>query len=114
MASVRRPGRASIFSPATAREREENFESYWLYQQRRDGEILEDNRDLTEKKNKRARPRRAPPAGPGAVSSQLRHDARRSAEPRSPDPAADLSLQVRASRMDRHLAGLGWGPVGRP
>ena len=55
MASVRRPGRASIFSPATAREREENFESYWLYQQRRDGEILEDTRDLTEKKMNLAR-----------------------------------------------------------
>src|SRR4029453_14632152 len=48
MASVRRPGRASIFSPATSREREENFESYWLYQQRRDGEILEDAKDLSE------------------------------------------------------------------
>src|SRR5262245_21001072 len=49
MASMGRPGRASIFSPATAREREANFESYWLYQQRRDGGILEDVRDLAEK-----------------------------------------------------------------
>jgi len=49
MTSVQRPGRVSIFAPATAREREENFESYWLYQQRRDGEILEDTKDLSEK-----------------------------------------------------------------
>src|SRR5437879_9792038 len=42
--------RVSIFSPATACEREENFESYWLYQQRRDGEILEDTKDLSEKR----------------------------------------------------------------
>jgi hypothetical protein len=49
MASIGRPGRASIFSPATAREREANFESYWLYQQRRDGAILEDVKDLAEK-----------------------------------------------------------------
>ena len=49
MTSPLRPGRVSIFAPATAREREENFESYWLYQQRRDGEILEDAKDLAEK-----------------------------------------------------------------
>ena len=55
MAPSRRPGRASIFSPATAREREENFESYWRYQLRRDGEILEDTKDLTEKKKHLAR-----------------------------------------------------------
>ena len=54
MTSVQRPGRVSIFSPATAREREENFESYWLYQQRRDGEILEDTKDLSEKRKKLA------------------------------------------------------------
>lgn len=50
-----RPRRRSIFSPATAREREENFESYWLYQQRRGGEILEDAKDLTEKRKSLAR-----------------------------------------------------------
>jgi hypothetical protein len=55
MASIGRPARASIFSPATAREREANFESYWLYQQRRDGEILEDAKDLTEKQKTLAR-----------------------------------------------------------
>src|SRR5262249_49868941 len=51
---VQRAGRLSIFSPATAREREANFESYWLYQQRRDGEILEALKDLTEKRKPRA------------------------------------------------------------
>src|SRR5438132_3374945 len=55
MASIRRPGRASIFSPATEREREENFESYWRYQQRRDGEILEEAKDLSEKQKNLAR-----------------------------------------------------------
>src|SRR5215813_14999365 len=55
MTTIQRPGRVSIFSPATAREREENFESYWLYQQRRDGEILEDTKDLSEKQKALAR-----------------------------------------------------------
>ena len=55
VSSVRGPRRLSIFSPATARQREENFESYWLYQQRRDGEILEDAKDLTEKRKALAR-----------------------------------------------------------
>src|SRR5882724_5135237 len=47
MAAIHRPRRVSIFSPATEREREENFESYWVYQQRRDGEVLEDTKDLS-------------------------------------------------------------------
>jgi hypothetical protein len=55
MASLHRPERLSIFSPATSREREENFGSYWLYQQRRDGEILEDAKDLSEKRKGLAR-----------------------------------------------------------
>jgi hypothetical protein len=55
VSSVHRGGRLSIFSPATAREREANFESYWRYQQRRDGEILEDAKDLTEKRKSLAR-----------------------------------------------------------
>jgi hypothetical protein len=55
VSSVQRAGRLSIFSPATARERAANFESYWLYQQRRDGEILEDAKDLTEKRKALAR-----------------------------------------------------------
>ena len=40
----------SIFSPATARERAENFESYWVFTRDRDGEILEDQKELTRKK----------------------------------------------------------------
>ncbi|HET8578872.1 MAG TPA: hypothetical protein VFO18_17380 [Methylomirabilota bacterium] len=39
----------SVFSPATARERAENFDTYWIYSQRNDGEILEDQKDLTKK-----------------------------------------------------------------
>ena len=60
MSSVHRPGRRSIFSPATAREREANFESYWLYQQGRDGEILEGAKDLSEKRKSLARLRANP------------------------------------------------------
>ena len=45
----------SIFSPAGVRERAENFEDYWLYTQRNDGEIIEDQRDLTRKRELRAR-----------------------------------------------------------
>jgi len=52
---LRRPGRRSIFSAATRREREENFESYWRYQQRHDGEIVEDAKDLSEKRKALAR-----------------------------------------------------------
>lgn len=40
----------SIFSPSTSRERRENFESYWEYTWKRDGEILEDEKDLSKKK----------------------------------------------------------------
>jgi hypothetical protein len=50
-----RAGRVSIFSPASAREREANFESYWLYQQGRHGAILEDTKDLSEKRTALAR-----------------------------------------------------------
>lgn len=45
----------SIFTPATRRQRMENFESYWLYSQRHDGEILEAEKDLTRKKQTLAR-----------------------------------------------------------
>ena len=44
------PRLRSIFAPASAREREANFESYWAFTQRRDGEILEAEKDLTRKK----------------------------------------------------------------
>ena len=40
----------SIFSPSTDGERAENFEAYWAYTQSHDGEILEDQKDLTKKK----------------------------------------------------------------
>jgi hypothetical protein len=40
----------SIFSPGTRREREENFESYWAFTRDRDGEILENEKALTGKK----------------------------------------------------------------
>ncbi len=49
--SARGPVRLrSIFSPSTRRERDDNFESYWAYTQRHDGEILEDQKELTRKK----------------------------------------------------------------
>ncbi len=47
---VAAPRHRSIFSPATARERAENFDEYWIYSQRNDGEILEDQKDLTKKR----------------------------------------------------------------
>jgi hypothetical protein len=50
----------SIFTPATRRQRMENFESYWLYSQRHDGEILEAEKDLTRKKQTLARFRAHP------------------------------------------------------
>lgn len=39
----------SIFSPSTEAERVDNFESYWVFTQSHDGEILEDRRELTRK-----------------------------------------------------------------
>lgn len=46
-----KPGKfRSIFSPNTARERDENFETYWRFTQDRDGPILEHEKNLTEKK----------------------------------------------------------------
>ncbi len=41
----------SIFSPSTPSERQENFEDYWSYTQRHDGRILEDQKNLSIKKN---------------------------------------------------------------
>ena len=40
----------SIFSPARSRERRDNFEDYWIYSQDHAGEILEDEKNLTRKK----------------------------------------------------------------
>jgi hypothetical protein len=51
VAAVPAPARhRSIFSPSTPRERAENFESYWAYMRRRDGEILESEKSLARKK----------------------------------------------------------------
>ena len=40
----------SIFTPRSRRERRENFESYYEFTVRRDGEVLEAERDLTRKR----------------------------------------------------------------
>ncbi len=40
----------SIFSPATTRERRDNFEDYWIYSQQHAGEILEGEKNLSRKK----------------------------------------------------------------
>ncbi len=40
----------SIFSPSSSRERIDNFEKYWQYTQAKDGEILEDEKNLGKKK----------------------------------------------------------------
>jgi hypothetical protein len=40
----------SIFSPATGRERLDNFEDYWAYSQDHSGTILEDEKNLSRKK----------------------------------------------------------------
>jgi hypothetical protein len=45
----------SIFTPTTARERRDNFEDYWAYTQRHDGEILEPQKSLTRKQEILAR-----------------------------------------------------------
>ncbi len=42
--------RRSIFTGATRQARDENFEDYWAYTQRHDGEILEDEKNLAVKK----------------------------------------------------------------
>ncbi len=45
-----RPQHRSIFTSSTGRERADNFESYWMYTQGRDGDILESEKDLTRKR----------------------------------------------------------------
>lgn len=42
----------SIFSPATDKQREENFESYWQFTQQHAGELYEDDKDLAEKRGR--------------------------------------------------------------
>lgn len=41
----------SIFTPATRRERIANFEEYWAYSLRHDGEILQDQKNLVKKRD---------------------------------------------------------------
>ncbi len=45
----------SIFTSATTRERQDNFEDYWIYSQDHAGEILEGEKNLTRKKEALAR-----------------------------------------------------------
>lgn len=49
------PGFRSIFTPCTRRERDANFEAYWAYSLGHDGDILEDQKDLTSKRERLAR-----------------------------------------------------------
>lgn len=42
----------SIFSPATGTQRKDNFESYWIFDQKHSGDILETQQDLTKKRDK--------------------------------------------------------------
>lgn len=42
----------SIFSPSTATEREDNFESYWAFSQQHGGGLLEEDKDLEKKREK--------------------------------------------------------------
>ncbi|HIL39399.1 MAG TPA: hypothetical protein EYG29_03070, partial [Methylococcales bacterium] len=42
----------SVFSPSTAQERKENFESYWEFTQRHGGELFEDDKDLAVKRER--------------------------------------------------------------
>ncbi|BAW80640.1 hypothetical conserved protein [Candidatus Nitrosoglobus terrae] len=42
----------SIFSPCSAQEQEENFESYWRFTQQHAGKLLEEDKDLTNKREK--------------------------------------------------------------
>jgi hypothetical protein len=49
------PQRRSIFTDTTRKIREQNFEDYWAYTQRHDGQILEDEKNLEVKKDILAR-----------------------------------------------------------
>ena len=48
------PGFRSIFTPCTRRERDANFKAYWAYSLGHDGDILEDQKDLTSKRERLA------------------------------------------------------------
>lgn len=40
----------SVFAPSTAQQRQQNFERYWAFTQQHGGDLLEDERDLSNKK----------------------------------------------------------------
>ncbi|MGZ5619664.1 MAG: hypothetical protein ACXWFG_02245 [Methylobacter sp.] len=42
----------SVFAPATPQQRKENFDSYWEFTQQHGGELLEDEKNLTKKRDK--------------------------------------------------------------
>lgn len=42
----------SIFSPCSVQERKENFDSYWAFTQQHAGELLEEDKDLVNKREK--------------------------------------------------------------
>ena len=79
----------SIFTPSTRRERMANFEAYWAYSLTHDGEIIEDQQDLTRKRERLA---------------HLQADPVRSRRP-LPDPAAfyrnHVTMQDDPRTLDR-------------
>jgi hypothetical protein len=42
----------SVFTPATAEQRKENFEDYWIFTQQHGGELLEQEKDLLKKRTR--------------------------------------------------------------
>jgi uncharacterized protein (DUF3084 family) len=42
----------SVFSPATAQQREQNFADYWIFTQQHGGELFEGDKDLAKKRQK--------------------------------------------------------------
>ena len=83
------PAYRSIFTPSTSRERQENFEAYWLFSRSNSGELFEEEKDLS-KKRERLRYFREHPV--------------RSRQP-LPEPAAFyrnyLDLTDESTRLDR-------------
>ena len=92
-----------------------------FYAQRRDGEILESEKDLTRKSGDRwprfqANPVRSrrPLPGPGALLPQLREAPGRSDDLRPQDAPADVPVQVRPARVGRDLLRLGRHALDHP
>ena len=46
------PEYRSIFTPSTSRERQENFEAYWLFSRSHSGELFEEEKDLSKKRER--------------------------------------------------------------